>query len=293
MKNKIITSFLVLFAIAKALAQAPQNMSYQAVIRNNNNDLIINKNVSLKLSILKGSSSGTVIFSENHNPTSNNNGLVTLLIGSGNPTLNKIDSVDWSSGTYFLKTEVDVNGGSNYNLSSITQLLTVPYANYSNTAGQLSDYAMYEEQYPNSTALPKLNVGLSNNYVSNIHKFNKIIAQKGLNINLNAFSGSVTLKPGIYKIHISTPLKGIYSSTTMSYLSFTGTLSNNINSYNETFYYENNVQTLISFLTVKETETFTLNQFLNNNNGYTNAISTDAIPGTSYTTVAKIIIQKM
>jgi len=152
---------------------------------------------------------------------------------------------------------------------------------------------MYEEQYPNSASLPKLNVGLSTSYVSNIHKFNKIMVQKGSNINLNTFSGSITLKPGLYKIYATTPLKGLYNSTTMSYLSFTGTLSNILNSYNETFYYENNVQTLISFLNVTETETFTLNQYLNNNNGYTNAISTDAIPGSNYTTVAKIIIQKM
>jgi hypothetical protein len=293
MKKLILTGILLVFTVFKTFSQAPQSMSYQAVIRNSSNDLITNKMVGLKLSILKGSSAGTVVYSETHNPTSNNNGLVTLQVGSGTPNLNKIDSIDWSTGVYYLKTEVDINGGTNYSLSSVTQFLSVPYSNYSTTAGKLSDYAMYEEQYSNTTSLPKLNVGLSNNYVSNVHKFNKIIAQKGTNINLNSFSGSITLKPGIYKIEVSTPLKGIYNSTTMSYLSFTGTLSNNINSYNETLYNENIVQNLISFLVVTETETFTLNQYINNNNGYTSVNSTDPVPGTNFTTVAKIIIQKM
>lgn len=293
MKNITTLILVMTFVITKTFAQSPQNISYQAVIRNNANDLISNKSIGIKLSVLKGSSTGKVVYAETHTPTSNSNGLVTIQIGLGTPITNKIDSVDWATGVYFLKTEVDVDGGTAYSISNTTQFLTVPYANYSNTAAQLSDYAMYEEQYPNSSSLPKLNVGLSTSYVSNIHKFNKIMVQKGSNINLNTFSGSITLKPGLYKIYATTPLKGLYNSTTMSYLSFTGTLSNNLNSYNETFYYENNVQTLISFLNVTETETFTLNQYLNNNSGYTNAISTDAIPGSNYTTVAKIIIQKM
>ena len=293
MKKSISIFFLVAFVFTKVLAQMPQNISYQAVIRSSTNDLMVSKVIGLKLSVLRGSSSGKTVYSETHTPTTNTNGLITVQIGLGTPVTNKIDSVDWSSGIYFLKTEVDVDGGTAYNLSSTAQFLTVPYANFSNTASQLSDYAMYEEQYSSATALPKLNVGTSNTYVSNIHKFNKIIVQKGNNINLNSFSGSITLKPGIYKIDISTPLKGINNSTTMSYLSFTGTLSNSINSYNETLYNENNVQRLVSFLTITENETFTLSQFLNNNNGYTNAITTDIIPGSAFTTVAKIIIEKM
>ena len=42
-------------------AQAPQKMSYQAVIRNNSNALVTNSEVGMQISILQTSASGTAV----------------------------------------------------------------------------------------------------------------------------------------------------------------------------------------------------------------------------------------
>ncbi len=60
-------------------AQTPQKLSYQAVIRNSNGQLIINSTVGVKISILSNSNTGTVVYSEINNATTNSNGLFTLL----------------------------------------------------------------------------------------------------------------------------------------------------------------------------------------------------------------------
>jgi uncharacterized protein (TIGR02145 family) len=41
-------------------------------------------------------------------------------------------NINWASGPFFVKTETDVNGGSNYTITNTTQLLSVPYALYAN-----------------------------------------------------------------------------------------------------------------------------------------------------------------
>jgi hypothetical protein len=103
-------------------------MTYQAVIRNASNNLVVNAPVKMKISILQGSASGTAEYSELHNPTTNANGLVSIEIGSGTSPVGAIGSINWGNGTYFLKTETDPTNGTNYSIEGTSQLLSVPYA---------------------------------------------------------------------------------------------------------------------------------------------------------------------
>jgi hypothetical protein len=106
-------------------------MTYQAVIRNASNNLVVSAPVKMKISILQGSISGTAVYSELHNPTTNANGLVSIEIGSGTSPVGTIGSINWGNGTYFLKTETDPTNGTNYTILGISQLLSVPYAFHS------------------------------------------------------------------------------------------------------------------------------------------------------------------
>jgi hypothetical protein len=117
-------------------AQSPQKMSYQCVVRNPAGALVTNQAVGMKISIIKGSATGTVVFSETYspNPQTNANGLVTVEIGGGTATLGTFAGIDWSDGPFFLKTETDPSGGTNYNITGTSQLLSVPYALYAKTA---------------------------------------------------------------------------------------------------------------------------------------------------------------
>jgi len=138
MKNKFTKIRLVLIiALAHFLinssifAQAPQKMSYQAIIRNSNDSLLVLSQVGMRISLVQGSPSGTVVFSETQTATTNANGLVSLQIGMGTAVSGTFSGIDWAAGPYYVKTETDLNGGNNYTITSSNELLSVPYALFS------------------------------------------------------------------------------------------------------------------------------------------------------------------
>jgi Chaperone of endosialidase len=119
-----------------AFAQAPQKMSYQAVIRDNANQLIANTAIGMQVSILEGSSSGTPVYVETHNPSTNQNGLVSVELGSGTQVSGDFTTIDWSLGDYFVKIETDPAGGNTYSITGTSQLLSVPYALYAESTNE-------------------------------------------------------------------------------------------------------------------------------------------------------------
>ncbi len=112
--------------------QAPQKVSFQSAIRNSSNALIINQQIAIKISVLQGSTNGLVVYSERHTPVTNINGLASVEIGSGSILSGNFLTIDWAEGTFFVKSEVDINGGTNYTISNTIQLLSVPYSLFSN-----------------------------------------------------------------------------------------------------------------------------------------------------------------
>jgi hypothetical protein len=119
-------------------AQTPEKMSYQAVIRNSSNELLTNQAVNMRISILQGSTSGTAVYVETQTPTTNTNGLVSLEIGSGTVVNGDFTTIAWVNGPYFIKTETDPSGGTNYSITGTSQLLSVPYALHAKTAETIS-----------------------------------------------------------------------------------------------------------------------------------------------------------
>lgn len=139
MFKRIIAVFLLAMTVFSARSQAPDMMSYQAVIRNVSNNLVVNKTVGVKISILKGGVNGTPVYVESHAVRTNANGMVSLYIGNGDVSQGAFSSIDWASGLFFIKTETDPDGGSNYTISGTSQLLSVPYALYAKSAGNSFD----------------------------------------------------------------------------------------------------------------------------------------------------------
>ncbi len=133
----LYTIFALLILSFESLAQAPDKMSYQAVVRDLNNMLIANQSVGIRLSILQASVTGPAVYVETHMATTNINGLATLEIGSGTVVTGIFNGIDWSNGPYFLKTETDPTGGTSYSILGTSQLISVPYALHAKTAGNL------------------------------------------------------------------------------------------------------------------------------------------------------------
>lgn len=133
--KKIISFIGIVLGFFMASAQAPEKMSYQAVIRNNSGQLMTNQSVAVKVSILQGSPAGAAVYSERLTGNTNTNGLVSLEIGSGTVLTGTFSAINWSTGSYYLKTEIDPTGGTNYTIAGTSQLLSVPYALYAKSAG--------------------------------------------------------------------------------------------------------------------------------------------------------------
>jgi hypothetical protein len=127
--NKIIVIFIIILLTHSLLiAQAPQKMSFQAVMRNAKNELISKSNIGIRISVLQGASNGIIVYTESQNVISDFNGLISLQIGTGKVSFGTFADIDWANGPYFIKTEADPNGGYDYSIIGSTELLSVPYA---------------------------------------------------------------------------------------------------------------------------------------------------------------------
>jgi hypothetical protein len=125
--KRVLAFILVICLLIPAMAQSPQKLSYQAVVRNATGKLIQNTAVGMRISVIQGSPEGAVVYTETHNVSTNVNGLVSLEIGGGVSTGN-LAEVNWGNGPYFIKSETDPAGGTNYTVAGVSQLLSVPYA---------------------------------------------------------------------------------------------------------------------------------------------------------------------
>lgn len=137
--RKYIHALLIIASIAisyNSFAQVPQKMSYQSVIRNTEGNLVVNTAIGIQISILKDTPTGQAVYVETMTNTTNENGLLSIEIGGGTPVLGSFSQIDWSTGTYFVKTETDPTGGTNYTIVGTGQLLSVPYALYSASSSQ-------------------------------------------------------------------------------------------------------------------------------------------------------------
>lgn len=128
--NRLYTILATILIGVVASAQAPSKLSYQAVIRNSNNQLVASQTIGVRISIIQGAANGTQVYSETITPKTNANGLMSVEIGSNAG----FEAISWADGPFFVKTETDPTGGSNYTITGTSQLLSVPYALHAKTA---------------------------------------------------------------------------------------------------------------------------------------------------------------
>ena len=122
-KTLLFTAILAIMTMATSVAQTPMSFTYQGVVRSSSGLLVANSTVGVKISILQGSFNGPVVYSVVQTPRTNANGLFTIIIGDSQ---NPIDTITWANGPYYLQSEVDPNGGTNYTLSTVQQSLHCP-----------------------------------------------------------------------------------------------------------------------------------------------------------------------
>lgn len=149
MKKIVILFALIITSVLHS--QAPEKMNYQAIVRDASGNLLSNTTVGVQISILKNNISGTVVYAETHTVDTNINGLLTLEIGTGSVVSGSFTTIDWSSDIYYVKSETDPSGGTDYTISGTSQLSSVPYALHAKTASNV-----FSGDYNDLTNKPKL-----------------------------------------------------------------------------------------------------------------------------------------
>ena len=133
----LFNSFVLLCILfcARAVCQVPEAINYQAVVRDGLGNVMPDQQVNFRLSIRKGSLTGSVVYSESHVKTTNQFGQATLEIGRGTVLSGTFSTINWGADSYYLQTEFDSSCNNNYIVMGISQFLTVPYAEYAKIAG--------------------------------------------------------------------------------------------------------------------------------------------------------------
>ena len=129
--------FLVSFLFINFSVFAQNGFNYQAIIRDNNGEPVKNETKTINIQLLNKSITGDIVYSEIHNSTTNDFGLINIVIGKGT-TSDQFDSIDWSDGPYFLNLSVD---GTDM---GTTQLLSVPFAMHAEQLKGLDIEKLYQ-----------------------------------------------------------------------------------------------------------------------------------------------------
>ncbi len=140
MNRHLLSLVLALFGFCIVHAQAPKGINYQGVARDNEGKPIVTKSISVRIGILKNAATGEVEYSEVHKPQTNQFGLFTLIIGQGTPVTGSFAFVSWAMGNKWLQIEIDPNGGGSFQLAGSQQLMSVPYAFYSEYSGNGANF---------------------------------------------------------------------------------------------------------------------------------------------------------
>lgn len=162
---KTVFLITVCLSMHAVLAQSPQKMSYQAVVRNASNVLVANSPVRIITSIYRTSASGTLVFQDWHLVTTNENGLATLEIGTGTNQFGTFSTINWANGPYFIKTQIDPTGNFSFTIEGFSELLSVPYALFAEKSNPVNPVFQYS-QSGNGFASNARNVYVEYPYVS-------------------------------------------------------------------------------------------------------------------------------
>ena len=139
MKNLILILLIFYGLVLQGITQVPEKMVFQLTLTSNQDEIVPDRPVGIRIQIKQGSEFGASVFVEAFTSETNSNGLVTLKIGGGTAILGSFAEINWTKGPFFIQTEADLSGGTNYTITGTCQLVAVPYAFHVNTADSIRE----------------------------------------------------------------------------------------------------------------------------------------------------------
>ncbi|RLD58821.1 MAG: hypothetical protein DRJ05_07380, partial [Bacteroidetes bacterium] len=144
MKKLAFTFVLLISGITVLTGQTQQGINYQAVVRDDSGDIVQNHNISMEVSIISDSITGTLIYKETHSPTTNEFGLINIVVGNGSPISGNFSQIDWSGHIHFIRTDIELFGGTGFEYMGTSQFNSVPYSYYAETSGDGTQWGSNE-----------------------------------------------------------------------------------------------------------------------------------------------------
>jgi hypothetical protein len=131
MKTKLLLTALLSFSFCLLSSQVPLGFNYQAIARDGSGNILANLALPVIIDLQTSSTGGTLIYEESFpSITSNQFGLISLVVGSGSRTggtAASFSAIDWKAQTLFLKTTV-LYPGTTPNIMGTSQIWSVPYS---------------------------------------------------------------------------------------------------------------------------------------------------------------------
>jgi hypothetical protein len=135
-KQQLLLFAIFLVSTLTLSAQSPQGFNYQTVVRNAAGEILANQSVGTQFILHQSTPAGTAVYTETWSTSTNDYGLLSFAIGNGTST-DDFSLIDWSVGPYYLETLLDVSGGATYVSMGTSQLMSTPYAQFSQMAANV------------------------------------------------------------------------------------------------------------------------------------------------------------
>jgi hypothetical protein len=172
---------------------AQTGLNFQGVARTSNNVILASQAITIKLSILQGSSTGTADYVETRRVITNAQGLFTAVIGDTGAisSLGNFTNINWKNTPKFLKIEMDAAAGTNFITMGTTQFQYVAYAQFAKSVDAENIVGIVPVTLGGTgvNSLTGLKTALNLNNVNNTTDLTKPIStltQTALDLKLNA-----------------------------------------------------------------------------------------------------------
>jgi uncharacterized protein (TIGR02145 family) len=155
-RASVMLLLFLLFKVSQAQVP-PAKFNFSGVARDANALPIANTNISLQAKIRQSNFQGPEVYTEEHNTTTDDYGLFSIIIGDGLNQSGNLSSISWASDDYFLEIGLDLQGGNSFLVMGTTQLLSVPYALHAATADSIiGGIPTFSGDYGDLTNKPEL-----------------------------------------------------------------------------------------------------------------------------------------
>jgi hypothetical protein len=147
--KRILTTLILALSITGAFAQTniPQLVSFSAVVRDQNNNPLVNTAVSLRLTFREGGQNGPLVYCALHQNITNANGFVSIQlnrnvlgIGCNSAPSTAFEEIPWENGAYWMEVEYQTNPGNPFVSLGQLELATSFYAFAARTAESISGF---------------------------------------------------------------------------------------------------------------------------------------------------------